>query len=64
VILVRTKLTGINAPRTWCGHGDFAHNLVKTKAPWPHEIDTTTNRAFQVQPGADHHHPGEPFFRS
>ena len=25
----RTHLTGINGARTWCGHGVFAHNLVK-----------------------------------
>jgi IS5 family transposase len=31
----RTELTGINGARTWCGHGVFAHNLVKigTLAP-------------------------------
>jgi IS5 family transposase len=25
----RSELTGINGARTWCGHGVFAHNLVK-----------------------------------
>ena len=25
----RTELTGLNGARTWCGHGVFAHNLVK-----------------------------------
>ena len=25
----RTHLTGIHGARTWCGHGVFAHNLVK-----------------------------------
>jgi transposase, IS5 family len=25
----RTELTGIRGARTWCGHGVFAHNLVK-----------------------------------
>ena len=25
----RTELTGVNGARTWCGHGVFAHNLVK-----------------------------------
>lgn len=25
----RTELTGINGARTWCGHGVFAHNLLK-----------------------------------
>ena len=25
----RTELTGIDGARTWCGHGVFAHNLVK-----------------------------------
>lgn len=25
----RTELTGITGARTWCGHGVFAHNLVK-----------------------------------
>ena len=25
----RTELTGIHGARTWCGHGVFAHNLVK-----------------------------------
>src|SRR5215211_5553793 len=25
----RTELTGITGVRTWCGHGVFAHNLVK-----------------------------------
>jgi IS5 family transposase len=31
----RTELTGIHGARTWCGHGVFAHNLVKigTLAP-------------------------------
>ena len=28
----RTELTGINGARTWCGHGVFAHNLVKIGA--------------------------------
>ncbi|HEY1443116.1 MAG TPA: ISNCY family transposase [Mycobacterium sp.] len=28
----RTHLTGINGARTWCGHGVFAHNLVKISA--------------------------------
>jgi IS5 family transposase len=28
----RTELTGINGARTWCGHGVFAHNLVKISA--------------------------------
>jgi transposase, IS5 family len=28
----RTELTGINGARTWCGHGAFAHNLVKISA--------------------------------
>ena len=25
----RTELTGIHGARTWCGHGVFAHNLIK-----------------------------------
>ena len=25
----RTEFTGLNGARTWCGHGVFAHNLVK-----------------------------------
>jgi transposase, IS5 family len=25
----RTELTGIDGARIWCGHGVFAHNLVK-----------------------------------
>ena len=25
----RTELTGLDGARTWCGHGVFAHNLVK-----------------------------------
>jgi transposase, IS5 family len=25
----RTEFTGINGARTWCGHGVFAHNLIK-----------------------------------
>lgn len=29
----RTKLTTISRARTWCGHGVFAHNLVKIGAP-------------------------------
>ena len=29
----RTELTTITAARTWCGHGVFAHNLVKIGAP-------------------------------
>jgi len=28
----RTELTGIDGARTWCGHGVFAHNLVKIGA--------------------------------
>jgi IS5 family transposase len=28
----RTELTGIAGARTWCGHGVFAHNLVKISA--------------------------------
>jgi IS5 family transposase len=28
----RTEFTGINGARTWCGHGVFAHNLVKIAA--------------------------------
>ena len=28
----RAELTGINGARTWCGHGVFAHNLVKISA--------------------------------
>jgi len=28
----RTELTGIGGARTWCGHGVFAHNLVKIGA--------------------------------
>ncbi|MBV8180517.1 MAG: ISNCY family transposase [Mycobacterium sp.] len=28
----RTQLTGIQGARTWCGHGVFAHNLVKIGA--------------------------------
>jgi transposase, IS5 family len=28
----RTALTGIHGARTWCGHGVFAHNLVKIGA--------------------------------
>jgi len=28
----RTELTGISGARTWCGHGVFAHNLVKIGA--------------------------------
>jgi transposase, IS5 family len=25
----RTRMDGIDGARTWCGHGVFAHNLVK-----------------------------------
>jgi transposase, IS5 family len=28
----RTHFTGINGARTWCGHGVFAHNLIKIGA--------------------------------
>ena len=28
----RTEFTGLNGARTWCGHGVFAHNLVKISA--------------------------------
>jgi transposase, IS5 family len=28
----RTEFTGIDGARTWCGHGVFAHNLVKISA--------------------------------
>lgn len=28
----RTELTTLNGARTWCGHGVFAHNLVKVSA--------------------------------
>jgi IS5 family transposase len=31
----RSELTGINGARTWCGHGVFAHNLVKISALAP-----------------------------
>jgi IS5 family transposase len=27
--LARTGIDGIEGARTWCGHGVFAHNLVK-----------------------------------
>ena len=27
--LARTRIDGIDGARTWCGHGIFAHNLVK-----------------------------------
>lgn len=27
-----TELTGLDGVRTWCGHGIFAHNLVKISA--------------------------------
>jgi transposase, IS5 family len=30
--LARTRLDGIEGARTWCGHGVFAHNLVKISA--------------------------------
>jgi IS5 family transposase len=30
--LARTRLDGIEGARTWCGHGIFAHNLVKISA--------------------------------
>jgi IS5 family transposase len=30
--LARTRLDGIDGARTWCGHGVFAHNLVKISA--------------------------------
>ena len=29
----RTHLTGLSGARTWCGHGVFAHNLVKISSP-------------------------------
>lgn len=34
----RTDLTTIQGARTWCGHGVFAHNLVKITAlpAWRH----------------------------
>lgn len=44
----RTELTTITGVRTWCGHGVFAHNLVKigtslrettTTHRWPHPIE-------------------------
>jgi IS5 family transposase len=28
----RTELTGVTGARTWCGHGVFAHDLVKISA--------------------------------
>jgi transposase, IS5 family len=28
----RTELTSLTGARTWCGHGVFAHNLVKISA--------------------------------
>jgi len=28
----RTELTSLQGARTWCGHGVFAHNLVKIMA--------------------------------
>ncbi len=33
--LARTRLDGIEGARTWCGHGVFAHNLVKISALLP-----------------------------
>jgi IS5 family transposase len=30
--LARTRIDGIEGARTWCGHGVFAHNLVKISA--------------------------------
>jgi hypothetical protein len=54
----RTELTGINGVRTWCGHGVFAHNLVKVKRP-PHPAD----RARYPTSGYKRH-PDQGFFRS
>ena len=59
----RTELTGINGARTWCGHGVFAHNLVKIgdprsmkptpePSPQPTTPDPSTSRRqrlFQVE---------------
>jgi len=28
----RTQFTGLDGARTWCGHGVFAHNIVKISA--------------------------------
>jgi transposase, IS5 family len=28
----RTRLDGLAGARTWCGHGIFAHNLIKISA--------------------------------
>lgn len=33
--LARTRLDGIEGARTWCGHGVFAHNLVKISGLLP-----------------------------
>jgi IS5 family transposase len=33
--LARTRIDGIDGTRTWCGHGIFAHNLVKIAALTP-----------------------------
>jgi transposase, IS5 family len=30
--LARTRQDGIHGARTWCGHGIFAHNLIKIAA--------------------------------
>ncbi|MDT5139170.1 MAG: transposase, family, partial [Mycobacterium sp.] len=38
----RTELTGINGARTWCGHGVFAHNLVKIGSLAPYKPTSTT----------------------
>ena len=45
----RTRIDGLAGARTWCGHGVFAHNLIKISG-LTRESRTTTGR-----PG---HHPG------
>jgi IS5 family transposase len=30
--LNRTRMDGLAGARTWCGHGIFAHNLIKISA--------------------------------
>jgi transposase, IS5 family len=46
----RTQLTGIQGARTWCGHGVFAHNLVKVGALAAENQTPPQNRAHTEPP--------------
>jgi transposase, IS5 family len=60
----RTHLTGLDGARTWCGHGVFAHNLVKISCPGGIKPTPQPNRLSQPAGAADPQPSPRPFFRS